>query len=121
MSQQLNLPIVRKEKMLLQAFESCTEEPRLIDVVSARLKRDLNSEKCIEVELLVVPKICSLISSQYFDMAQATYSRIRSRAELLILKLIYYWEQIFNGVLLRERQFEENVVQSRSKPYFDGN
>ena len=46
----LNLPLLRKERMVLKAFESSNEEPRVIDVVRAKIK-GINKSITVDVEL----------------------------------------------------------------------
>ena len=54
--QKLNLPIVKKERMIVKAFETENEKPRLIDIVLATV-RGLQKNTTVEVKLCVVPRI----------------------------------------------------------------
>ena len=73
--QQLNLPLLRKERMIIKAFESINEGSRVIDVVRAKIQ-GINKSLTVDVELYVVPRICSPISSQTIELAQATYDHV---------------------------------------------
>ena len=77
LSHKLNLPIVRKERIILKAFESQKEKLRTLVVVQARVFC-INQPDfvLVEVELYVVPKICSPISCQEIELAQATYEHL---------------------------------------------
>ena len=75
LSKTLNLPVVRKEKMILKSFESKNENVRTLDVVSARI-RGLDNSASVEVELYVVPKICSPLSEQTIELAQVTHEHL---------------------------------------------
>ena len=73
--QVLNLPLLRKERMVLKAYKSRNEEPRVIDVVRAKIK-GINKSTTVDVELYVVSRICSPISCQTIELAQVTYEHI---------------------------------------------
>ena len=75
LSHKLNLPIVRKERIILKAFESQKEKLGTLDVVQARVFC-INQPDFVEVELFVVTKICSPISCQEIELAQATYEHL---------------------------------------------
>ena len=104
-SLKLKLPIIKKERMIVKAFETENEKPRLIDIVHARV---CGVEKIImvEVELCVIKNICSHIAYQTIELAQATYEhmikldladRTDGHSELKIDVLIgadFYWKFI---------------------------
>ena len=71
----LNLPIVRTENLILNAFESDSENVRKINVVKADIK-DIDGNMSMSVELHVVPKICSPISQQTIEIAQSMYNHL---------------------------------------------
>ena len=74
-SRKLNLLVIRKERMIVQGFESFNAEPRKIDVVQAKLC-GVKPTLTVTAELCVIPKICSPISCQTIELAQATYEHI---------------------------------------------
>ena len=61
--------------MILKSFESKNENVRTLDVVSARI-RGLDNSASVEVELYVVPKICSPLSEQTIELAQVTHEHL---------------------------------------------
>ena len=62
-------------KVKLNAFESDSENVRKINVVKADIK-DIDGNMSMSVELHVVPKICSPISQQTIEIAQASYEHL---------------------------------------------
>ena len=56
--EKLVLPVLRREKMILQGFETDNAEPRVMNVVRAFIC-GIKSEIAIEVDMYVVPNMCS--------------------------------------------------------------
>ena len=77
----LKLPFVRKDVIVVKPFKGSNtetqpaEQPCQVDVVVAKL-RGVGRDVELSVELCVVPEICSPISSQYVDIAKATYQHL---------------------------------------------
>ena len=104
-SLKLKLPIVKKERMMVKAFETENEKPSLIDIVHARV-RGVEKNITVEVVLCVIKNICSPIAYQTMELAQATYEhmieldladRTDGHSELKIDVLIgadFYWKFI---------------------------
>ena len=57
---QLNLTVIRSERMILEGFQSENPEARMVAVVRAQLSL-LNGNLCGDAELHVVPKIHGFI------------------------------------------------------------
>ena len=61
--------------MIVKAFGTENEKPRLIDIVLATV-RGLHKNTTVEVELCVVPNICAPIAYQMIELAQITYKHV---------------------------------------------
>ena len=121
----LNLTVLRTEHMIIKAFESNSDEARIIKVVKAKI-RSVNTNIWKDVELHVVPKICSSLAHQTIEIAQASYEHLIALkladstggcAELDIDILIggdYYCD------FLVERLYEDMDVQLLWRHYLDG-
>ena len=55
-SEELNLPIVRKERRFIQTFEDKNVETRILNVVQAKIK-SVHNRKFVYIELFFVPQI----------------------------------------------------------------
>ena len=118
----LNLPIIRSERLILNAFESDSEEVRNIKVVKAEIT-DINGNMPTSVELHVVPKICLPLSQQTIEMAQFTYDHLiglklsdstEGNSNLEIQVLIggdQYWNFVTGKII---RKFEGPVAMETS-------
>ena len=73
--EKLGLPVLRREKMILQGFETDNAKPRVMNVVRAFIC-GIKSEIAIEVDMYVVPNICAPITGQTIELAQATYEHL---------------------------------------------
>ena len=77
----LKLPFLRKDVIILKPFKGSNketqpeEQPCQVDVVAAKVRGVGRSVELL-VQLCVVPEICSPISSQYVDVAKATYQHL---------------------------------------------
>ena len=108
--QKLRLVTVRSEKLIIKAFESKSQTARLMKVVKVKLKGWNNNWN--EIELYVVPQICSPLAGQTIEIAQATHEHLiglqladstESCATLNVDILVggnYYW-QFFSGKIVR--------------------
>ena len=74
-SEKLNLPFVRKEWRIIQTFEDKNVEPRILNVVQAKIK-SVHNCKFVNLELFVVPKICSPTANQMAKVAKTTYEHL---------------------------------------------
>ena len=112
----LNLPVIRTEKMIVKGF-GCTEEVmRKMDVICLRIW-DSSKSQFRDIEVYVVPFICSPICNQEIDLAKATYEHLISlpladstdgKNELEISVLIgadYYWRFV-SGEVIKSEQSE---------------
>ena len=109
----LKLPTIRKEKMVIKAFESKSETVRVLEVVKVKQKGWNNSYN--EIYLYVVPLICSPLVGQTLEIAQAIHEHLidlpladstEGCATLDIDILVggnYYW-QFFSGKVVRGRK-----------------
>lgn len=73
----LKLETCRREAMIIRGFGSTDDEMKYIDVVKVFM-RDVSKEFIIEVDLYVVPLICSPLTGQRIELAQATYRHLLS-------------------------------------------
>ena len=73
----LNLPTSRKEKIMVKAFGSTEHKLQILDVVALKIQ-GLNSNRFNTIEALVVPTICSPLSSQTIDLAKEQYPHIQN-------------------------------------------
>ena len=71
----LKLQTLRKEKMILKGFGNKTEKIQTVDIVQVRVF-SLKNNYYKDIELCVVPFICSPISNQMIELAQATYEHL---------------------------------------------
>ena len=71
----LNLRVSRKEKLILSGFGSKNETAQLLSVVRVKIM-NVSEMFCTDVELFVVPRICSPICDQNIELAQSTYSHL---------------------------------------------
>ena len=119
----LKLTVLRTEHMIIKAFESNSDKVRIIKVVKAKI-RSVNNNIWKDVELHVVPKICSSLAHQTIEIAQTSYEhRIALKladstegcAELdILIGGDYYWD------FLVERLYEDREVQLLWRHYLDG-
>ena len=99
----LNLPRIRKEKIIINGFGGKDEKLVILDIVRV-IVHNTQVKKCGENELSVVPFICKPLCNQEIELAQATYEHFVSlkladssdgEAKLNIDLLIgadYYWD-----------------------------
>ena len=73
--EKLKLKTVRTERMIVKGFGCEEDTVRTIDVVCVKL-RSLVSNKFINIEVHVVPFICSPISNQFIELAQVQYEHL---------------------------------------------
>ena len=74
-SEKLDLPIVRKNRRFIRNFEDKNAEPRILNVVQAKIK-SVHNRKFVNIELFVVPKICLPIANQKVKVAKTTYKHL---------------------------------------------
>ena len=101
-SDALNLPVIRKEKIIVRGFAQAEEVLRSLDIVRLKVW-NISRENYREVELYVVPFICSPLCNQSIDLAKATYDHLISlpladctdglhQLEIdLLIGVDYYW------------------------------
>ena len=101
-SDALNLPVIRKEKIIVRGFAQAEEVLRSLDVVRLKVW-NISRENYREVELYVVPFICNPLCNQSIDLAKATYDHFISlpftdctdglhQLEIdLLIAADYYW------------------------------
>ena len=105
---------MRKDIIILKTFKGSNnetqpeEQPCQVDVVAA-IVRGVDRSVELLVELCVVPEICSPISSQYVDVAKATYQHLNDldladtnegKHELgvdVLMGVDYYWDFFTDG------------------------
>ncbi len=75
--EKLQLPFVGWDTMILNAFQTESEEAKKIKIVEAQLK-NLSGEVCGVVRLHVVPKICSALSQQTIEVAQSMHKHLQN-------------------------------------------
>ena len=71
----LKINVVRNERILVRGFGGGDESPRNLEVVRAKIT-DIAEKSCTEVELYVVPVICSPICDQKIEVARDTYNHL---------------------------------------------
>ena len=110
MKNSLKLNVVRNERIRVRGFGGGDESPRNLEVVPAKIT-DIAEKSCTEVELYVVPVICSPICDQKIEVAPDTYNHLTNlrladsssgESELKIDALIganYYWDFITNKIV----------------------
>ena len=112
----LKLKSCRREAMIIRGFGSTNDEMKYVDVVKVVLC-DILKRFSIEVELYVVPLICSPLTGQKIELAQATYEHLielkladssDGKAELKIDVLI--------GADLYWRFMTEKMLSGKSGP-----
>ena len=106
----LNLRSIRKENMIVRGFGSITEVLKKFDIVRVKVW-NLSRTKFRDLDLYVVPFICSPICDQHIELAQATYEHLiglklgdssNGEVELKIDLLIgadFYWEFVTNKMV----------------------
>ena len=107
----MNLKTQRSENKIWKPFEGKNEKMRKLDIVNVCIA-DTKIQNLTDVELTVVPHICSPISGQTIELAQAMHEHLidlsladstNGNAELAIDILIgrdLYWK-FFSGMLRR--------------------
>ena len=108
--QKLRLPTIRREFMILNGFESESDEKRKLRVVSVKLKGW--EEPSVDVSLFAVPKICGPLNGQTIEFAKSTYPHLaglsladssNSSSSLSVDILVggdFYWK-FFSGKIVR--------------------
>ena len=71
----LGLPLLKRDLMIIQAFEKEDPAPRWLDVVTGKF-RGVGRDVVVEASLCLVPKICAPIACQSIELAQATYEHL---------------------------------------------
>ena len=108
---ELNFKTQRRENKILKPFERKNEKMRKLDIVNVCIT-DTKIQNLTDVELTVVPHICSPISGQTIELAQVMHEHLidlpladstNRNSELAIDILIggvFYWK-FFSGMLRR--------------------
>ena len=107
----INLPIVRKERRFIQTFEDKNVEPRILNIVQAKIK-SVHNCKFVNIELFVVPKICSPIANQKVKVAKTTYKHLAN----LTLAENSTTNENLNIDILIGKFFNGNVINADEGP-----
>ena len=69
----LQLPVMKRKPLTVNAFGKNEENPQLLDVVRIKVRSQFDKRVAVEIEVFVVPMICGPVTNQVINLAKMNH------------------------------------------------